>query len=74
MLTEPSTRPGEPLTSGLPSGPGPGPEALGTRTYSQQRAQDIGTIQMMIPELQAATTFEGAPETFKALVNYLKRL
>jgi hypothetical protein len=27
-LDRPTERPGEPLTAGLPSGPGPGPEAL----------------------------------------------
>lgn len=28
-LSDPTARPGEPLTAGLPMGPGPGPEALG---------------------------------------------
>jgi hypothetical protein len=29
MLSQPTQRPMEPLSAGLPSGPGPGPEALG---------------------------------------------
>lgn len=32
MLGGPSTRRDLPLTAGLPSGPGPGPEILGVRT------------------------------------------
>lgn len=31
-LVRPSGRPGEPVTAGLSSGPGPGPEVLGLRT------------------------------------------
>lgn len=33
-LTAPSDRPNEPLTAGLASGPGPGPEALGVQAMS----------------------------------------
>ena len=29
LLTQPTNRPNEPITAGLPSGPGPGPEILG---------------------------------------------
>lgn len=36
LLTAPTTRPNEPLTAGLVSGPGPGPEALVAQTVSPQ--------------------------------------
>lgn len=32
-LSDPSARPGEPVTAGLPGGPGPGPEALMNGPY-----------------------------------------
>lgn len=34
LLTAPTNRPNEPLTAGLPSGPGPGPEAMMMRQGS----------------------------------------
>jgi len=73
-LTDPTTRPSEPVTAGLATGPGAGPEALGVQSYSQQRAQDIATIKQYLPLFDAATKFDGAPDTFKSLVNYLKTL
>jgi hypothetical protein len=40
-LNDPTSRPTEPVTAGLPSGPGPGPEALGFTP----RGNDIRTLQ-----------------------------
>lgn len=34
LLAQPSNRPNEPVTAGLPGGPGPGPEAMQMRTTS----------------------------------------
>lgn len=34
-LTRPTERPNEPVTAGIPAGPGPGPEALGNVPVSQ---------------------------------------
>lgn len=48
LLTAPTARPNEPITAGLPSGPGPGPEALLMRRGSPtadvltRLAQDTG--------------------------------
>jgi hypothetical protein len=73
-LTDPTQRPNEPVTTGSDYGPGAGSEAIGMKSYPQQRDADIQTIKQMLPELSAATKFDGAPETFKALVNYLRTL
>jgi hypothetical protein len=74
MLADPSQRPNEPLTSGMNAGPGVGTDALGIPSYSEMRNNDIQNLKRMLPEFEAATKFDGSPETFKALVNYLKRL
>jgi hypothetical protein len=73
-LTDPTNRPDEPITSGSDFGPGPDSSSLGLQSYSQQRQGDVDTLKKMLPELQAATKFEGAPATFTSLVNYLTRL
>lgn len=74
MLTAPSQRPDEPITAGLDFGAGPGSDALGMQSYSQQRQSDIDAIRAHLPMLKAATKFKGAPETYIGLVNYLSRL
>lgn len=40
-LTDPSKRPNEPVTAGLPMGEGPGPEAL-----REQRVRDVGLLHL----------------------------
>lgn len=47
-LAAPSARPGEPVTAGLPVGPGPGPEALGP---SRARASTVRDSFEMLAEL-----------------------
>lgn len=74
MLTAPSQKPGEPITAGLDFGSGPGSEALGMQSYSQQKQADIDTIKKHLPLLREASKFDGAPQTFVGLVNYLSRL
>lgn len=39
-FTRPTERPDEPVTAGLPTGPGPGPEALGV--MSQPQLDEVG--------------------------------
>ena len=46
-LFEPSQRPDEPITAGIPLGAGPGPEALGARAIPQQKVSDI--LATMLP-------------------------
>lgn len=74
MLTDPTNRPGEPLTAGSDFGPGPDSSALGLPTYGTQRDTDVETLKKMLPEFTAAAKFEGAPATFRSLVSYLSRL
>jgi hypothetical protein len=44
QLGAPSARPMEPVTAGLPSGPGPGPEALGTQPIAPDKVAEVLAI------------------------------
>lgn len=52
-----------PLTSGLPTGPGPGPE--------MPAAEDAMFVKYL-PELERVAQREGTPAAFKGLVRYLQ--
>lgn len=59
QLTAPTDRPGEPVTAGLASGPGPGPEALGQPPLQQDPT--VGLLKGLLsaypnPDLQALLT------------------
>lgn len=56
-------QPGKPLTSGLPTGPGPGPA---------QGPNDVAIIAQYLPSLQEIAKRQGTPDSFKALVRYLQ--
>lgn len=43
-LYAPSQRPDEPITSGIPLGAGPGPEALGMRTQAESLSQILSRM------------------------------
>lgn len=45
-LMRPTERPGEPVTAGLPMGPGPGPEALGPlgQQAMANQGQSVGAL------------------------------
>ena len=48
----PTNRPNEPVTAGLPSGPGPGPEALtGVGAIAQNGAAEQGTLKNLLSNL-----------------------
>ena len=48
----PSNRPNEPVTAGLPTGPGPGPEALtGVGAIAQNQAAEQGTLKNLLGSL-----------------------
>jgi hypothetical protein len=66
MLTDPTARPNEPITSGLPSGPGPGPEAI------DPRLQETQQLKKWLPLLEPMLNQEDTPQSVKALVTYIR--
>lgn len=48
-LTDPSARPDEPVTAGIPSGPGPGPEALHSASFGPQELSVMRGIFLKYP-------------------------
>ena len=48
----PTQRPGEPVTAGLPIGPGPGPEALNLPNDSATTAAQLRTMYATVPAAQ----------------------
>ena len=63
-LFDPSERPNEPVTSGLPVGPG--------RTPAPNMVGNYDMIMKYMPALELMASQEDAPEPFRALVNYVK--
>ena len=63
-LFDPTQRPNEPVTSGLPVGPG--------RTPKPQMAGNYDMIIKYMPALELMASQDDAPEPFKALVQYVK--
>ena len=63
-LFDPTERPSEPVTSGLPVGPG--------RTPKPQMAGNYDMIVKYMPALELMASQDDAPEPFKALVQYVK--
>lgn len=50
QLTDPSANPHEPITAGLPTGPGPGPEILGLPSDAASTAALLRTMYVNVPE------------------------
>lgn len=48
-LTDPTTRPNEPLTAGLPIGMGPGPSALSTAAFGPQELSVLRGVYLQFP-------------------------
>jgi len=63
-LFEPTKRPGEPVTAGLAVGPGESPEPMMAGPYDM--------IMKYMPALELISSQQDAPESFKALVKYVK--
>lgn len=54
-FTRPTERPNEPVTSGLPAGPGPGPESLqGVGAAARDNVVQQGTLKNLLTNLAAA--------------------
>lgn len=72
-LNAPTARPDEPVTAGVPSGPGPGLEALGlSNTTKGQSTLDAKTIAQYLPNLEAVARQPGTPPSFVKFVRYLR--
>lgn len=63
-LFDPTNRPDEPVTAGLPIGPGRSPEP--------QLAGEFDMINKYLPALESMASQADAPPAFVALVNYVK--
>lgn len=66
FLDDPTAEPDQPITAGLPSGPGPGPEALQSRVPTTNQR-----ILKYLPEFERIAADPDTPDTFRALVTYL---
>lgn len=66
MLTDPTQRPGEPITAGLPTGDGPGPGAL------DPRLSETAALQKYLPLIAPFLDDPETPQSVKALVTYIR--
>lgn len=69
-LTAPSQRPDEPVTTGVPIGPGAGPEAL-TLPSTQDTDEDRARLLSYLPALEVAAQ---SPNSSQAFRNYVRLL
>lgn len=68
-LTDPTNRPNEPLTDGLPVGPGRGPEAL---TNRDPRMADTTALKKWLPLLNPLADNPDVPDSVRTLVRYIR--
>jgi len=68
-LYAPSSRPNEPVTSGIPMGEGPGSEILG---FSNARQSDADIIAKYMPALDAMASAPDSPQSFRIFVRNLQ--
>lgn len=68
MLTDPTMRPTEPLTAGMATGPGPGPEALSL----DPRVTDTVKMKKWLPILKPIIDDPETPESVKLLYRYIR--
>lgn len=66
MLLDPTQRPGEPITAGISTGPGPGPEVL------DPRVDETRQLKKYLPLIEPFLTQPGTPESVVALVKYIR--
>ena len=63
-LKDPTTRPGEPVTAGLPTGPGPGP--------TDNRRADAQAIKQWLPLLEPLTQDPYTPDSVRQFINFIR--
>lgn len=71
-LTEPTTRPEEPITAGIPMGPGPGTEALNLPSQIANQDPDIEMVRRFLPAMEFWASQPGASQATKDYVVYLR--
>lgn len=69
MLTDPTARPQEPLTAGLPMGAGPGPEAM---TGFDPRVSETQALKKWLPLLDPLADDPEVPDSVRTLVRYIR--
>ena len=69
-LFAPTERPDEPITAGAPFGPGPGPAE--SAPVPSQPNRNLDVVTRYLPVLRQVATYEGTPDRFRALVQYLQ--
>lgn len=67
-LLDPTHRPQEPVTTGLPSGAGAGPEALA----ADPRLQETQALKPWLPILEPLANAVDTPESVRTLVRYIR--
>lgn len=70
----PSSRPGEPVTSGASVGAGPGPESLGLPTPTQLLQQDAQSLAYAVSIWEHLSNLPGASPSTRAVVQRLKSM
>jgi hypothetical protein len=68
-LSDPTSRPDEPVTDGLASGAGRGPEAM---TGLDPRPQETQALKKWLPLLDPIMNTPDAPESVKILIRYIR--
>ena len=68
-LLDPTNRPDEPITAGLKSGAGPGPELM---TDFDPRPAEIQGLRKWIPLLEPIMARPDTPDSVKLLIRYIK--
>lgn len=69
MLLDPTQRPDEPLTAGLPMGAGPGTEAL---TQYDPRVLETQALKKWLPLLQPMVNDPETPDSVRSLIQYIR--
>lgn len=70
-INEPTTRPDEPITSGIALGAGPGPEAL-SMPLMQDTSEDKQRLLGYLPALESAALSPDASQAFRNYVRVLR--
>lgn len=68
-LMDPAGANDGPLTSGIPTGPGPGPEVLSS---FRRRQDEMASVSKYLPIMEKMAGSLDAPQAFRALVQFMK--